>query len=188
LLQQQQQATLQALLGQGQGALQGVQGLGSLASTLGQAGQQQLQGLQAGAQFGALPYQTATTSGQNALNALTQQQNLGNAQYQLPQQVLNDLQSYLGLGQSAASIGGQLGALGAQQQQQNLGNIGGLAALSSPALFGSQGLGGALGISPTSGLLGGGLAGLGLGSLFGAAAPSSIPPALDALSAGLLAF
>jgi hypothetical protein len=189
-LQNQQYAkVLEALLSQGTGALQGVQGLGSLGNTLQNAGTGQLQGLQAGAQLGALPYQTSATTGQNALNALTQQMNLGNAQYQLPQQVLGDLESYLNLGQTAALYGGQLGALGAQGQQSQLSNIGTLGSLAMPGLFGSPGLGlssgsGILG-SGTQGLLGsGGLGGSLGGGLLGSFPSQSIDAATGDFSAG----
>jgi hypothetical protein len=167
LYQQQQQNVLNALGQQTAGAQAGAGALGGLTSALGGAGGQQVQGLQALQQFGGMPYAAATQQQQNALGALTQQLNLGNALYQLPQQVLNDLQSYLGLGQSAANIGGALNQIGYGQNQANLQNIGQLGGLASAGLFGSPGLG----LTGNAGLLGSGTSGLlssgGLGSLLG---------------------
>jgi hypothetical protein len=139
-------------------------------------------------QSAAQPYTTSVGQSQNALNALQQGTNQGIQQYQLPQNILNDLQSYLQLGQSASGVSGQLGQLGNQQQQQQLGNIGGLAGLGGNLLFGNQGLSGALGLGQ-SGLLGaGGFANLfGGGGLLGAgvgqgAIDAGAAAALDPLS------
>ena len=116
---------LQALQTRNQGADQGIAGYGSLLGSAGGGltGAQGLGGTTAG-QLGstsAAPYQTGTGFASNALSGLGGLTNLGNNAYALPQQGLNDLQSYLGLGQSAAGPGGQLGQLGFNQLSQGLG-------------------------------------------------------------------
>jgi hypothetical protein len=153
---QQQQAVLQALGQQTGAAATGAGALGNLTNQSLGVGNQFTQNLQNQAAFGQLPQQTAQQQQQNALNALTQQVNLGNQNYTLPQQVLNDLQSYLQLGQSASQYGGQLAALAGQQQQGNLSSIGTLGSLAGQGLFGSSGLG----LNSNPGLLGTGTPGL----------------------------
>lgn len=144
----------QTWLNQGNAVLGGVQNansaLGGLQSNYGAA----LQNLLGG---GGANYNFYQNQGNNTLSALGGLTNLGNSQYQLPQQVLQDLQSYLGLGQSASTISGQLGNLGQQQLASSLSGVGGL-------------LGSGLGIgSPSNpGYLG---SALGLGS--SAAAPTA---------------
>jgi len=105
----------------------------------------QMANLEAGA-YG-LPYQTLAGQTQTGLGALGGATQLGQQQYTLPQQALQDLQSYLGLGQAASS-------LAFPQTQQQLGGLGALGQAGGNLLFGSQGLGGALGINPQTGLLG----------------------------------
>jgi hypothetical protein len=187
--------------------LQGTLGYGSLAQAAGGLGtnignlaglglNQNIQGLQSalglgGAsaqlaqQAGMLPYQTAVGMGQNALNALQTQQLMGNQQYTIPQLVLNDLQSYLGLGQSASNIAGQLGSLASQQAASNMAGLGMLAGPASNLLFGSQGLSGALGLG-SGGLLGGlfgGGAGAGAGAGLTAADLSGVGAAMSGAGA-----
>lgn len=82
----------------------------------------------------ALPYSTGANIASNALQGLGSQVNLGNSQYALPQQAIADLQSYMGTGQQASQISGQLGALGLQEEQNSLSGIGSLFG----SLFGSS--------------------------------------------------
>jgi hypothetical protein len=178
LYQTQQQNILNALGQQTAAAATGTSALGNLTNQALGVGDSFTKNLANTAAFGSLPQQTAQQQEQNALNALTQQVNLGNQNYALPQQVINDLQSYLTLGQSASAYGGNLANLSNQAQAGNLQSIGTLGALASPALFGSTGLGltnqaGLLGTG-TSGLFGsGGIGGFlskigsGIGGLFG---------------------
>lgn len=111
-----------------------------------------------GATLSGLPYGTANTGMTSALNALSQGVNIGNQQFVLPQQIMNDLQSYLGLGQSASALSGSLGQMGQNQLMQSLSGIGGALGTGSNLLFGnslssSGGLLGSLGLNPfTSGL------------------------------------
>jgi hypothetical protein len=144
---------------------------GEAGSLYGRAGQLGLGtgGANAYMQGAGLPYATSLAQSEAAIPALTNATNLGLSQYQLPQQVLNDIQSYLRLGQSASDLSGVLGNMGFNQGQQQLGNLGGAFGLGSNFLFGNQGLAGALGLDPATGLLGGG--GLfGAGGLFGSGA------------------
>lgn len=87
---------------------------------------------------GGLPYSTGATIGSNALQGLNSQVNLGNNQYTLPQQTISDLLQYLGLGQSASQISGQLGLEGAQEEALGMQGIGSLF-----GGLGTLGLGGA---------------------------------------------
>jgi len=106
----------------------------------------QMAGLEAGA-YG-MPYQAQLGQTQNLLGALGDATNLGNLQYTLPQQALQDLAGYLHLGQ----LGSGLAFPQTTQQLQGLGALGGAG---SNLLFGNQGISGALGINPQTGLLGG---------------------------------
>jgi hypothetical protein len=139
----------------------GAAGLGSLT---GQGGQLLAQG----SQLAGLPYGAQTSGTSNALQALGNLINIGNQQYTIPQQVQNDLQSYLGLGQAASGLSGQLGALGLNEQAQSAAGLGSALGLGSNLLFGNQGLSGALGLG-SGGLLGG-LGGSSLGALAGTTA------------------
>lgn len=121
----------------------------------------------AGAQFNA-----SNTVGNDALTGATNLANLGNNQYFLAQQTLNDLQSYLNLGQSASQISGNLGNLGQQQLGNSLAGVGSAVGLGSNLLFGSNGIGGA------TGLLGGGA------GLLGSAADVPAMSAADLASVG----
>ena len=67
---------------------------------------------------------------------------IGNQVYALPQQLINNIQSYLGLGQSAASLSGQLGQEGQNELTQTLGGIGSLAGGVGLGATGLSGLGG----------------------------------------------
>lgn len=107
-----------------------------------------------GASLAGGPYNLQSTDLSNALAALGSWTNLGNQQFTIPQQLGNDLQSYLQLGQAASGLSGQLGALGLQEQQNSLAGIGSALGTGSNLLFGTQGLGGALGLG-SGGLLGG---------------------------------
>jgi hypothetical protein len=122
------------------------------------------QGAQYASQFGAAPYNLGTGVASNALSGLTSNTNLGNNQYQLPQQVIGDLNQYMGLGQSAAQIGGNLQNQAFGQNAQAIG--GGLSAANQ--LFGGggggglfSGLGSGLGTALGGGFGGAGGAGLG---------------------------
>lgn len=68
---------------------------------------------------------------QNALNALQQNTQIGQSQYSLPTSLLASLAQYLGLGQSASGISGQLGNLGFQQGAQSASGLGQLFGLGS---------------------------------------------------------
>lgn len=96
----------------------------------------------------ALPFQTGVGINQAGLTGAQGLAQLGNNQFAIPQALLNDLQSYLNLGQSASGISGTLGNMGVNQTGNMIG--GALSGLSS--LFGGGGSGGLLG---------------GIGSLFG---------------------
>lgn len=93
-----------------------------------------------------LPYSTDATIGSNALQQLGQTINQGNNQYLLPQQVLNDLQSYLQLGQSGSQLAGSLGQQGFNQTAQGLGGLisglGGINSLTGGGITNALGLGG----------------------------------------------
>lgn len=112
-------------------------------------------------------YGAYNTIGNNVLGAEGSLANLGNNQYLLPQQVMQDLQSYLGLGQAASQISGNLGQMGQNQL--------GTAASGFGSLLGS-GLG--LGSPSNPGYLASGIGSLfGGGGLFGGAAEAL--PAAD---------
>jgi len=145
--------TAQGLLGGAGNAL--TQGAGGLST-----------GLNLGSQYSQLPYNVFNQNIGNQLSTLGQGINLGNQQYTVPQQTLNNLEDYLGLGQSAtgSAISGQY-----LNNATNLLSGQGLGGLAS-TLFGnslgggSGGLLGQVGLNPftSSGLgLTGGLAGLG---------------------------
>lgn len=137
----------------------GQQGATSLAELLSGAGGGYTTGANIGsglstglASTGALPYSTGSGIGTNQLNTVSGlqsllggQASLGQGAFALPQQVLNDLQSYLGLGQSAQSGALQGGAQGFNQVASGIGGaIGGANALFNPnyGLFGGGGGGG----------------------------------------------
>ncbi len=86
--------------------------------------------------YGALPQTTYAKQISDLLGAAGSTVTLGNQQYILPQQALQDLESYLKLGQSASTISGNLGQLGFDQTASTIG--GSLSGLNS--LFGSNGL------------------------------------------------
>lgn len=89
------------------------------------------------------------------------------ARMAMPAQLLGGLESYLGLGQSAALTSGQLGQMGFNQQMQGLGGmIGG-----ANALLGPYGLLSSGGVGPLSGLFGGG----GGAGLFGGGGAAAVP-------------
>lgn len=126
----------------------------------------QIPGLESGAAtLAGTPYNTQSTGTNNALSALTNYSNLGNQQFAIPQQLANDLQSYLQLGQAASGLSGQLGALGQQELGSSLSGIGSALGTGSNLLFGNQGLSGALGLGSSGllGSLGGGGAAAGIG-------------------------
>jgi hypothetical protein len=163
--QQQQQNALAALAQQSQIAQQGI--AGQLAGTQNLAAAQQLplQALQAQNQYGAAPYNAAFAQQQNAQQALQQQLQMGNALYGLPEDVQNEIQSYLNLGQSASRLGGQLATQNLQNTNTQLQGIGNLLGGANSLLgggggggvgnlvFGQGGLSGALGLG-NQGLLG----------------------------------
>ena len=149
---------LQALQARNQGANQGISGYGSLLGS-GQnamtgANALNMSGAGAQQQFGSAPYNTAAGIGNNSLTGLSNLTNLGNNAFQLPQQEIGNLMQYMGLGQSASGLSGQLGNLGFNQTAQ--GTAGGL--LGANMLFGQNSL-----LGGSNGLFGGG----GLGGLFG---------------------
>ena len=168
--------------------------LGTGAAGLYGAGQQQL-----GSGIGNLlsgtgaDYNAYNTYGNNLLN---QQQNLatlGTSAYQLPQQVLQDIQSYLGLGQSASQLSGSLGNLGQQQLGQQVGGYGsllgsglGLGTPSNPG-YAAQGIGSLFGSGGLGGLFGGGASALGDASQYFAPLSGTLGGIADYGGGGLLA-
>jgi hypothetical protein len=115
------------------------------------------------------PYTTSIGQSQAALPALQNASTQGISQYTLPQNILQDLQSYLRLGQSASDLSGTLGQQGFNQQNTQLAGIGNL-------------VGGLLGGSGTGGL-GGGASAVGglLPGLFGGG--NRYTPALSSFTA-----
>jgi hypothetical protein len=149
---------LNALTQQNKAGALGASAFPSLLSGVG-SGLGQAQGLasnvgQSIGQFGALPYQTgagiagnAQTGLSNLQNQLTGATQLGNNQFVLPQQVMQDMMQYMGLGQTASGISGQLGQLGFDQTAKGIGG----ALSGANMLTGGGGMGGlfAPGISST---------------------------------------
>ena len=152
--------------------------LASQASQLGFAPISQYAGLmqglpgfyQSGATLGGLPYGVGSTGTSNALQALGSGVNLGNQQYTIPQQLMQDLQSYLGLGQAASGLSGTLGQMGLNQTMQSMMGLGGALGAGSNLLFGNS-LGGGSGLlgNPFSSASSSGLLGGALGNPFSAA-------------------
>lgn len=175
--------------GVGAGAT-GAGTLGSLGGTLGGAlaGQQSLGGAGFQNLMSSLqaPYNAANTQGGNILSAMSNLTNLGNNQFLLPQDVLNNLQSYLKLGQAASGISGTLGNMGQQQLMNSLSGVGSLAGTlfggggGGGGLLGSGGLGGLFGGGNTAGVLPGTADILGGNAITGFGGGST----LDALAAG----
>jgi hypothetical protein len=117
----------QALARQAQG-VQTAQGAANLGTT----------GLNTIAQTSGLPYSAANAQGANSLNALSSYLPIGNSQYQIPQQAISDALQYMGFGQGASQLAGNLGQMGTNQLYQGLGGIG-------TGLGLATGLGGGLG-------------------------------------------
>ncbi len=159
---------MQGLAARGAGANQGISGFGSLLGTggqgLGQANNLNLSGVGAQQTYGAAPYNTQAGIGQNALQGLTGLTNLGNNQFQLPQQEIQNLMQYMGVGQSASGLSGQLGQMGFNQTANGIGGLLG----GANALFGGGGGGGGGILGGLSSLFGGGGAGLASGDMFAA--------------------
>jgi hypothetical protein len=181
---------LDALKAREQGANQGIAGFSSLLGSGGQALTQgnalNTSGLNTINQYGNQPYNTQSTMGQNTLSGLTNLTQLGNNQFALPQQEIGNLMQYMGMGQNASQISGNLGQLGFNQTAQGLGG----ALSGANTLFGQQGIFG-------SGGAGGGLFGGGGGSALGGAstladfgAGGGVAPELGtaAVSAGIDPF
>jgi hypothetical protein len=171
---------ISALQARNQGATSGLSnyasGLGSATSGF-QGGQNAAaQGAQYASQFGAAPYNLGTGVASNALTGLTQQTNLGNNQYLLPQQVIGDLEAYLTGGRAASDIAGNLSNQAFNQNASAIG--GGLSAANQ--LFGGGGGGGLLGglgglggAASDVGIFGGG-GELGVPAAFGASVGSDL--------------
>jgi hypothetical protein len=147
------------------------------------------------ATLGGAPYSAQATGAGNAQNLLGQTVNIGNQQYVLPQQLMNDLQSYLGLGQAASGLSGQLGALGQQESLASMAGLGSALGTGSNLLFGnslggSGGLLGAAGLNPftsSAGALGASDFGGSIGSVGAAAGPTFADAAGGAFGGGDLA-
>lgn len=116
---------------------------------------------QGSSSFNQLPYQTSLGIGNNQISGLGNlqsmlqgQANLGGQSFVLPQQVLNDLQSYLQLGQSAQAQGLTGGQMGVNQLASGIG--GGIGAANT---F----------LNPNSGIFPNAVSGIGsgIGNLFG---------------------
>jgi hypothetical protein len=106
--------------------------------------------------YGALPYKTNVGIGKDELAGIDSVTALGNNQYLLPQQGINDLESYLKLGQSSSTISGDLGKTGLSELSSTAGGFGQLAS-GANSLFGGSSSGGA-----------------GLGSIFSGAGGASL--------------
>lgn len=77
--------------------------------------------------YGQLPYSTRALESKNTLTGINDVVGLGNEAYTLPQQSINDLESYLKLGQSSSTISGNLGAQGLSELSGAASGIGSLA-------------------------------------------------------------
>jgi hypothetical protein len=184
---------LQALQARNQAANQGIAGYGSLLGTagqgIGQANAANLQGAQAYQQYGSAPYNTASGIANNSLAGLSNLTNLGNNQFQLPQQEIGNLMQYMGLGQSASGLSGQLGNLGFQQTAQGLGGAlsGANTLFGQGGMFGGGGggLGGLFGGGSAAADFGGGGAALGVADQLGLAGTSAAELAAGAGGSGL---
>ena len=177
---------VKALNAQNTAGIGGAGGFGSLLGSLGTglSGANQLgqTGAAALGTFGQAPFQAGATVANADLSGLGSLAGLGQTAFGLPQQAIGDLMQYMGLGQSASGLSGQLGNMGFNQTAQGIGG----ALSGANSLFGNNGLFGGGG----GGGAGGGLFGAGslLGSqgpIFGTAADASIaaggaPLALDA--------
>ncbi len=156
-------ASYGSLLG---GANQGLQGAG----TLGQSG---VTGL---GQNASMPYNTGANIASNALAGLNQQTQLGNNQFALPNQTIGNLMQYMGLGQNASQLAGNLQNQNFNQLAQGIG--GGLSGVNT--LFGGNGL-----LSGGGGLLGGGAgAAGGIADFGGGGAALGVPDVLGGAAAG----
>jgi hypothetical protein len=115
------------------------------------------------------PFSDLTTGVGDVVAGETNVSNLGQAKYTLPEDTLNSLQSYMGLGQSASRLSGQLGSQGISQLGSAASGIGSALGSStgSNLLFGSGGASNALGLGNT------GLA----GSLFGSGGGAGVAAA-----------
>ena len=164
--------TLGALDARNKAGLQGAAGYGSLLGSagtgLGQSNALNLSGVGAQQQYGAAPYNTQAGIGANSLSGLSNLTNLGNQQFVLPQQEIGNLMQYMGLGQSASNISGNLGQMGFNQVAQGLGG----ALSGANTLFGNGGMLGGGG----GGLLGG--AGAAAADFGGGGAALGVPDAL----------
>lgn len=106
---------------------------------------------------GMAPFNAAQQIGQNTLQGTNALNALWNTQFGMPQQVLNDIQSYLDLGQAASANALYGGNLGFNQTAQGIGGLLG----GANALFGGNGL------FSSGGLFGGGSSALGGASALG---------------------
>lgn len=107
---------------------------------------------------GAAPFKATQDFGQQFLQDIGAVGQLGTTPYTLPQQAINDIESYLRLGQSASNLALTGGNLGFNQTAQGIGGL--LSGANS--LFGSNGLFGGSG-----GLFGGGSSALSGASTLG---------------------
>ncbi len=169
---------LQAMGQRNQAGLQGAAGynsiLGSSGQGLNQANNLNLSGVGAQQQYGAAPYNTQAGIGANSLSGLTNLTQLGNNQFALPNQEIGNLMQYMGLGQNASQISGQLGQMGFNQTAQGLGG----ALSGANTLFGQGGMFGGSG----GGL--GGLFGAGAGLDFGGGGTGAFTTGLEGVAAG----
>lgn len=145
--------TLAALAARNQAGLQGAQGYGSLMDSfgagIGRAQNMGAQGAQALGTLGAAPYNVGAGMANNALQGLSQQAGIGNEGFKLPLNVMNQMLSYLGRGQTASQLSGNLGQQGFDQTASGIGGLlGGVNTLfgANSLLGGSGGLFGAGGL------------------------------------------
>jgi hypothetical protein len=123
--------------------------------------------------YTSLPYNTNTKIADTNLTGINDVTNLGNSANTSLQQTVSDLESYLGLGQSASKISGDLGATGLSELSSATQGIGS-AASTANTLFGT----GSSGSSSGSGLL---------SNLFGSGSGAGFTTAGDTISADALA-
>lgn len=130
-------------------ALQGsqaLQGLAGVANTGFGGADKLLEGAASGINtFAGLPQSNYNTTQGNNFSALGQEINLGNAGFGPANQTINDLQSYLNLGQSASQNANNIGSTNFNQLTQAAGGLGQLAGLAGSG--GSGGIGSLIGSS-----------------------------------------
>lgn len=137
-------------------------------------------------QFGGLPYGAYNQIAGNQLGSMQNLMQLGNQGYLLPQQQINNLESYMQLGQSGAQAAAQAAQANNQIGQTNFGQLAGGIGGANQLLFGNSlaNQGGLLGMAGLGGGFGGGLVEGAPGVLSGAPAESLIASGLATDASG----